>query len=279
MKEVSKGPLVSVNIPTYNSEKTLDECLSSVVSQTYRNIEIIVIDSYSRDRTLEIAKKYGAKIYFGRSTDLSQRRGIGVEKSLGKYILLLDSDQILEPDAITKCVEECEKKEYGMITFFEQSIIEKATFIERVIAYDKWLFHSQRDDDPIYGAAIPRFFRAEILKKISWPQGLITFDHSFIHYETIKTGARACFMDVYIYHHEPSSLTQVVRKFYYYGFYYVPALRKNKKLVILHSLPRRVYFSKKAFKNPALFMGLLLLYMVKGLATLAGVLAYFLMQG
>lgn len=270
-------PLVSVNIPTYNSGRTLDKCLKSIVNQTYRNIEIIVIDSYSRDRTLEIAKRYGAKIYFGRSTDLAQRRGIGVKKSLGKYILLLDSDQVLEPDVITKCVEECEKKRYDMITLFERSIIKKATLIERIIAYDKWLFHSQRDDDPIYGAAIPRFFRAEVLKKVSWPRGLITFDHSVIHYEAIKTGAKAGFMDVYIYHHEPSSLTQVIRKFYYYGFYYVPALRRNKKLVISHSLPRRVYFSKKAFKDPRLYIGLFLLYIVKGLAALAGVLAYFLM--
>jgi len=270
-------PLVSVNIPTYNSERNLDECLRSVINQTYRNIEIILIDGYSRDRTLEIAKKYSAEVYFGKM--LSERRRIGVEKSLGKYIFLLDSDQVLESDAVRKCVEKCEKEEYDMVTLFEKSIVERNTFVERIIAYDKWLFHSQHDDHAIYGTAIPRFFRASVLKRIDWPRDLLTFDHTFLHYEAVKTGAKACFMDVHIYHHETSSLAQVVKKFYSYGFYYIPALRKDKKLVIFHSMPRRAYFTRRALRDPLLFVGLFLLYLAKVIAAIAGALAYCLIGG
>ena len=54
--------MVSVVIPTYNSEKTLEKCLKSIMDQTFKNIEIIVVDRFSEDRTVEIAKRYGARI-------------------------------------------------------------------------------------------------------------------------------------------------------------------------------------------------------------------------
>ena len=54
--------MVSVVIPTYNSERTLEKCLKSIVDQTYKNIEIIVVDKFSEDKTVEIAKSYGARI-------------------------------------------------------------------------------------------------------------------------------------------------------------------------------------------------------------------------
>ena len=51
-------PLVSVIIPTYNSEKTLPLCLESIKRQTYKNIEVIIVDNFSVDRTVDIAKRY-----------------------------------------------------------------------------------------------------------------------------------------------------------------------------------------------------------------------------
>ena len=57
-----KGKLVSVNIPTYNSESTLEQCLKAVKNQTYKDIEIVIIDSYSKDKTLDIAKNLMQKL-------------------------------------------------------------------------------------------------------------------------------------------------------------------------------------------------------------------------
>ena len=85
-----KEKLVSVNIPTYNSESTLEQCLKAVKNQTYKNIEIIIVDSYSKDRTLEIAKKFNAKVIMCKGK-LLEARILGTEKSKGEYVLLLDS--------------------------------------------------------------------------------------------------------------------------------------------------------------------------------------------
>jgi glycosyltransferase involved in cell wall biosynthesis len=69
--------LVSVIVPTRNSEKTIETCLESIRRQTYPNIEIIVIDAYSRDSTRKIAEKYGARIAVSRAYR-SEARNIGV---------------------------------------------------------------------------------------------------------------------------------------------------------------------------------------------------------
>ncbi|NWG10483.1 glycosyltransferase [Candidatus Bathyarchaeota archaeon] len=70
-----KQPLVSVIVPTYNSQKTIKQCLQSIKNQTYKEIETIVIDRHSKDQTIQIAKKYKTKLLYvteERSTLLLQ---------------------------------------------------------------------------------------------------------------------------------------------------------------------------------------------------------------
>ena len=107
--------LVSITVPTYNSESTLEQCLNAVKNQTYKNIEIIIIDSYSKDRTLEIAKKFGARIVMCKGK-LLEARIMGTEASKGKYVLLLDSDQMLEKTVIARAVEKI--KDYDSLWFW-----------------------------------------------------------------------------------------------------------------------------------------------------------------
>lgn len=268
-------PLVSVNIATYNSEKTLRKCLESVKNQTYKDIEIIIMDSYSKDKTRDIAESFGAKIVTAPSLALA--REAGVNNSKGKYIMILDSDQVMEDNSIKESVRACEDEGYDAVTLFEQSLITKNTLVERIIAYDKWLFHSLHDDDSISGSAIPRFFKTEYLRRINFRNNPpITFEHSIIHNEVVKMGAKIKFLDVYIYHHETTTLRQVFRKFFRYGFYYIPALKKEAKLVLAHSLPRRAYFSKKAFTKPLYLLGVFFIYFVKAFASALGALSYVL---
>jgi len=265
-------PLVSVIVPTYNSARTLDECLGALKRQDYKNIEIIVTDSFSKDKTKEIAKSYETKILDAETLALARK--MGVELSKGKYILFLDSDQIIEPNTISLSVEACEKEGFDGVTHFERSKIYKGTFVERLINYDKWIFHSEQDDDPIYGTAEPRFFRADLVKKIDFLDNPpITFELAIINLKMNNMGAKIKFIDAYIYHYETSSFWQVAKKFYRYGFYYIPALKRFPNLVLHHSAPRRSYFSARALTHPFLLIGLFALYGVKGIATFCGIVA------
>lgn len=263
-------PLVSVIVPTYNSARTLDECLGALKRQEYKNIEIIVTDSFSKDKTKDMALRYGAKILDAETLALARK--MGVELSKGKYILFLDSDQIIEPNTIALSVKACEEEGFDGVTHFERSKIYKNTFVERLINYDKWIFHSEQDDDPIYGTAEPRFFRADFVKRIDFLDNPpITFELAIINLKMNQMGAKIKFIDAYIYHYETSSFLQVAKKFFRYGFYYIPALKRFPNLVVHHSAPRRTYFTLRAFKRPFLLLGLFVLYGVKGAATFCGI--------
>ncbi len=74
------GELVSVIIPTYNSEGTIEICLESIANQSYKNIEIIVVDIFSKDRTVEIAKSYGARIYL-LDCERTRAKNFGLKKA------------------------------------------------------------------------------------------------------------------------------------------------------------------------------------------------------
>ncbi len=267
------NPLVSINIATYNSEKTLSKCLDSIRNQTYKNLEIIIMDSYSKDKTLETAKSFGAIIVYAPT--LASARKAGSDASKGDYIFIVDSDQILEKDVVEKCVYACEKEGYDGVTLFEKSLIIKGTFVENVIAYDKEIFHSLQDDDPIKGTAIPRFFRAGFFKKVEFEKNPpITFEHTIIHHKIVEMGAKIKFVNAFIWHHETATIREVARKFFRYGYYYIPAYKFNKELAIHHSMPRRTYFHYKALKNPVLFAGLFYVYFVKAISASLGAVSY-----
>lgn len=91
-------PNISIAIATFNSERTLEKTLRSIHKQTYpkRNIEVLVIDGGSKDTTINIAEKYNCKIIPNPKVDFIYAKHIGFLKAQGKYLMYLDSDEVLE---------------------------------------------------------------------------------------------------------------------------------------------------------------------------------------
>lgn len=100
-------PLVSVIIPTYNREIYLDKAINSVTKQTYKNIEIIIVDDGSSfEYAKEICNKYSnCKYFYKENGGLSSARNFGVEKSNGELIAFLDDDDLFLPTKIEKQVK------------------------------------------------------------------------------------------------------------------------------------------------------------------------------
>jgi glycosyltransferase involved in cell wall biosynthesis len=102
------NPLVSIVIPVHNGEKYIKESIDSCLEQTYKNIEILVVDDKSEDRTLEILKGYGEKITVipvEKQNGLGNVINIGIRASKGKYIARMDADDVMYPTRIEKQVE------------------------------------------------------------------------------------------------------------------------------------------------------------------------------
>lgn len=102
---MSEQPLVSIIIPVYNVEQYLRECLDSVISQTYRNLEIIIVNDGSPDGSGSICEEYAAKDsrikYFVKENGgLSDARNYGLKHIGGEYFIFLDSDDAVSPRQI-----------------------------------------------------------------------------------------------------------------------------------------------------------------------------------
>ena len=95
--------MITVIINVYNGEKFINKCLDSIINQTYKDLEILIINDGSTDNTLNIIKKYKDKRIRIISTDnkgLSVSRNIGIDNAKGDYLYFIDSDDYIEPDTI-----------------------------------------------------------------------------------------------------------------------------------------------------------------------------------
>ena len=102
-EKIDEMPLISVIIPAYNIEQYLERCLESVRSQTYRNIQVIIVDDGSQDRTGEIADKFAKQdsrfsVIHKENAGVSAARKTGLEVAQGEYIGFVDGDDFVEPD-------------------------------------------------------------------------------------------------------------------------------------------------------------------------------------
>ena len=94
---------ISIIIPAYNAASYIEDCINSVISQTKKELEIIIINDGSTDNTLEIVKKYKdkrIKLFTTKNNGIGKTRNMGLKKAQGKYIFFLDSDDYIAKDAM-----------------------------------------------------------------------------------------------------------------------------------------------------------------------------------
>jgi glycosyltransferase involved in cell wall biosynthesis len=206
-------PLVSVVIPTYNSEKTLAKCLESIRNQSYRNIEIIVVDKNSEDKTAEIAKDFGAMV-IQSNVEMSEARNIGIQYSdqNTKYIMFIDSDMELDSQVIEECVKVAESNpRIGGVVIPEISI--GNSLVAKIRRYERSFYAGTEIE-------AARFFRKDLVEKVGGYDGSIIFyeDHT-LPQKIEKLGYNVKLrISREIYHHEEDlTLIKHLKKKYYYG--------------------------------------------------------------
>lgn len=217
---MKKLPLISINIPTYNEEKALLFALESISKQTYPNLEIIVIDSDSRDNTKKIAIDFGVRV-INYPDKLLGARYMGVQASNGDYILFLDADQILNETAIERAFQEIEN--YDML-IFEENSYKPETYIQKAIAKERKMLHSNENSlDPVAGGLLPRFFKKDILIQSfeNIPEELypivVAHDHAIIYFEAYKISQNMGIVNNAVLHIEPGSFYELIVHFYRFG--------------------------------------------------------------
>lgn len=110
---------ISVVVPVYKVEEYLDTCINSIITQTFRDLEIILVDDGSPDRCGEICEEYAKKdtrikVIHKANGGLSDARNVGFEASSGEFISFIDSDDYIHPTMLQKLYEVCRKNNLKM---------------------------------------------------------------------------------------------------------------------------------------------------------------------
>ncbi len=215
-------PIISITIPTMNSENTIAACLDSIKKQAFRDYEIIVVDGGSSDETAEIAAQKGAKVIVDTGTLLRARK-IGIRQSTGDYVLLLDSDQILTTNALDVCLKHI--NDHDMLCLGETAV-SIVSLSQRLLNSSKKVSQSNLEAylNPFSGLLIPRFFKRSVLitaMENIRPEAIdIAYDrdHQIIYYEAWKISKNVGFVYDILNHGEPDSIGKVLKKAYRWGY-------------------------------------------------------------
>lgn len=250
-------PLVSVIVPTKNSEKFIRQCLESIKNQTYKNLEIIVVDNNSSDNTKEITRKFTDKV-FNCGPERSAQRNFGVKNSGGEYVLVIDSDMELSEKVVEACVEKMSSDERikGVIIpeeSFGKGFWTKCKKLERSFYVGvEWM-------------EAARFFEKDIYLVIGGYDENMVSGEDWDLSQRVEGKGKISRVDGLIYHNEGHiSLSKTIRKKFYYATKLYGYANKNKKSDKFNKqtgmLSRYVLFfsqPKKLFKNPILGLGML----------------------
>lgn len=170
-------PLVSLIVPVYNAQRTIERCLTSIHNQSYQNIEVLVIDDGSTDHTLQILEKMRQKddrfvIISKANTGVSDSRNIGIRMARGKYIQFADGDDWFVKYAVELCVRTAEESNCDMIisdfyrvvgrNIYKKGHIKEEGLIDRQ-TYAEYMM--QAPANFYYGVLWNKFFKADIIHR------------------------------------------------------------------------------------------------------------------
>ncbi|MEM5867309.1 MAG: glycosyltransferase family 2 protein [Candidatus Aenigmatarchaeota archaeon] len=269
--KLNNKPLVSIIIPTYNSGRFLEKCLKSVKGQTYPNIEVIVVDNYSRDKTREIAEKYGAKV-FQLNAERGEAKNFGLKKAEGKYVCFIDSDMELTKNVIEKCVNLMEGYEkLGGIIIPERSV--GNSFWVKVRDFERSFYAGTEIESA-------RFFRKDLCERVNgFDEDIVAFEESTLPQKIEKMGYDVKQrVNAEILHHEENfSLQRWLKKKFYYG---KSAFKYKEKFGEYASKQMSIYYrfsillkNKRFYSKPLLALGVIVLKILEYFSAGLGYLA------
>jgi glycosyltransferase involved in cell wall biosynthesis len=253
-------PLVSVIVPTRNSEKTIGPCLESIAEQSYSNIEIIVVDNHSEDYTQGVAARFTDKV-FEHGPERSAQRNFGAQVSNGEYLLFPDSDMELTRDVIKECVQKVAA----------DPKVEAIVIPEESFGLGFWANCRRLERSFYIGVEwleAARFFKKSVFEEMGGYDLRNTGTEDFDLPQRIKaahgpeSNSRITSL---VYHNEQEmGLFEAIKTNYYYGHNldaYLSVRANRKYFRKQYNLVRRyaLFFSdpKKLFENPILGLGTL----------------------
>ena len=238
--------LISVIMPVYNGEKFVEKSINSVLKQTYKNFELIIINDGSTDNTEEICLKYAKKDrrikYFKiKNSGPSGARNKGIELSTGKYIMFIDSDDLYMENILEKMLH-IAKQGYECVIcnrILKNSKEEKKIQLAENTMKIKNEFMEYLQKNKMFNPPYNKLYMTSILK-----DNKIRFDSNFIcgedykfnidYFDKIKT-AKFINEFLYVYISNPTSITHDIRNYDFFNL--AKIIDYNKEMYLKNGYP------------------------------------------
>lgn len=209
---MNNDPLISIIIPCFNAEKTLEKCLKSVVQQSYANLEIIIIDDGSTDETSLIYNKFQSNderilVLKQQNSGVSKARNTGVQAATGDYICFVDSDDWAE---LNYCSElySLLVGENADISIVEASYEdENGNVLCSKPISDEKIFDGNRalvlllEDQEIQSHPWGKLFKADLLKNVHFPENLKCFEDYSTLFKIFNKAVKVVKSNKKLYHY------------------------------------------------------------------------------
>ena len=197
--------LISVIIPVYGVEKYIAQCLESVINQTYTNLEIIVINDGTKDRSAEIAKEYAKKdsrikVYDFENGGASAARNRGIKLASGDYIAFLDSDDWIERQMYEKLISEAIKSNADIVKCGFKNNDNKVVFLNKIERNRKQnidLFF----DGILWVVLWNAIYKTDIVKQVVFPENVRCFEDNYASALFLFLAKKVSTVDSYEYNY------------------------------------------------------------------------------
>lgn len=201
--------LISIIIPAYNVEKYIEQCLNSVLNQTYENLEIIVLNDGSTDNTKQIIdsfadRDYRLKIIHKENTGVSDTRNIGLEIAKGDYIGFVDSDDEIKPEMYQTLLSDITNNEADIAHCGFELITKTSTKVfngtnEIHIQSQKKAITSLLKGDIFEPSIWNKLYKKHVLKNLKFDKEIKFNEDLLFNVEAFKQSQKIVFHDVPLY--------------------------------------------------------------------------------
>lgn len=196
-------PLISIIIPVYNTEKYVNRCLDSIINQTYKNIDVIIVDDGSTDNAGKMCDKYAIidsriRVFHMVNRGVSAARNFGIENARGKYLTFIDSDDYVDKNFILSMYNElinsnadisicgyAQEHNGEFCPHYSKDIVEKLNNQEMIVQMLMQIKYSYSPWD--------KLFVTSIVKEERFPEDISNNEDLFFVYNVMKKCSTAVF--------------------------------------------------------------------------------------
>ena len=219
---MKKEPLISVIVPIYNVDKYLDKCVESIVNQTYKNLEIILVDDGSPDKSPKMCDEWAKKdnrivVIHKKNGGVCTARNMGLDKAKGEWITFVDADDYIEPtyaeDMLNKAIETNSK--YVCCGYYKiyqnntESINADGT--EKTLDKKEYLI-SLLNVQTSYGFVHMKLIQKDVLKGIRFNESLVVGEDALFNIELTKNLDKVVIFNKPLYNYRVN-LDSAVRRY------------------------------------------------------------------